>query len=55
MAGSEFGEVIVPGDPDESYLLESVVTGDMPEDGDPLSEDQIDLIRRWIIEGAKNN
>lgn len=55
MAGSEFGSVIEPGNPEESYLLESVEMGDMPEDGDPLSPEQVDLIRQWIIAGAPNN
>jgi hypothetical protein len=55
MAGSEFGSVIEPGNPDESYLLESVEMGDMPEDGEPLSPEQVDLIRQWIIAGAPNN
>ena len=25
----------------------------MPEEGDPLTADQIELIRTWILEGAK--
>lgn len=55
MAGSEYGTVIEPGDPDNSLLLEMVVEGDMPEDGDPLSAEEIELIRNWIAEGAENN
>ena len=27
----------------------------MPKDGPPLSKDQIDTIRRWIAEGARND
>lgn len=55
LLGSEFGAVVEPGNPEESYLLESVEMGDMPEDGDPLTPEQIDLIRQWIIAGAPNN
>ncbi len=55
MAGSEYGTVIEPGDPGNSLLLEMVEAGDMPEDGDPLSPDEIELIRTWIAEGAENN
>lgn len=55
MNGSEFGPVVEPGNPDDSYLLEMVANGDMPDEGDPLSVEQIDLIRSWIAEGAENN
>ena len=55
MAGSEFGSVVEPGDPDGSILLEMVAVGDMPEEGDPLTPEQIEAIRTWIAEGAQNN
>ena len=55
MAGSEFGSVVEPGNPDDSMLLVLVEDGDMPEEGDPLSPEDIELIRTWIAEGAKNN
>lgn len=52
--GAGEGWAVIPGDPDASMLLE-VVSGDeprMPEDGPPLSEQEIELLRRWISEGA---
>lgn len=55
MAGSDYGPVIEPGDPDGSLFLDMIVNGDMPEDGDPLSPEQIEIIRTWIAEGAQNN
>lgn len=55
IAGSEYGTVVEPGDPEGSLLLEMIVMGDMPEEGDPLTPEQIDLIRTWIAEGAENN
>jgi mono/diheme cytochrome c family protein len=59
MAGSEFGSVVEAGNADDSVLMDMIVAGDMPsqDDGpvDPLSEEEIDLIRRWIDEGAENN
>ena len=55
MAGSEFGTVIEAGDPDKSILLDMVAVGDMPEEGDPLTPEQIELIRTWIVEGAEDN
>ena len=55
MAGSEFGSVVEPGDAEGSYLLELVVEGDMPEEGDPVPEAEIETIRGWILAGAPNN
>ena len=52
MAGSEFGSVVDPGDV-ESLLLLMVEDGDMPEGGDRLSDEKIELIKNWILEGAK--
>lgn len=52
---------VVPGDPDASYLLEKI-SQDTPAHGkrmplkdDPLSDDEIELIRQWIAAGAKND
>ena len=55
MAGSEFGTVIEAGDAEASYLLEMIVEGDMPEEGDPVPEAEIETIRSWIAAGAENN
>ncbi len=55
MAGSEYGSVIEPGDPDNSLLLEMIEDGDMPEEGDPVPPEDIEKIRTWIAEGAENN
>lgn len=55
MAGSDYGSVIEPGDADGSLLLEMIVAGEMPQDADPLSEEQVELIRSWIDAGAENN
>lgn len=49
--------VVVPGKPEESLLLELVMPFDdeppeMPEDAEPLSAEEIDVLRRWIAEGA---
>lgn len=55
MAGSEYGPVIEAGNPDESLLVEMIEMGDMPEEGDPLTPEQIETIRTWIAEGAENN
>ncbi|MBW3539711.1 MAG: DUF1549 domain-containing protein [Planctomycetes bacterium] len=47
---------IVPGKPDESYLVELITPTDgraeMPKEKDPLLDRDINLIRQWIAEGA---
>lgn len=54
------GWVIEPGNPEESILLQRIISTDpddrMPpphEHPDPLSQYEVDLIRRWIKAGAK--
>ena len=48
------GWLVVPGKPDESWLLD-VVSGDkpaMPKTGDRLTKDEIAKLRAWIAAGA---
>ena len=51
------GGYIEPGEASESHLVELItpVAGkaEMPKDADPLTSDEIDVIRKWIDEGAK--
>ncbi|MEM9646515.1 MAG: c-type cytochrome domain-containing protein, partial [Planctomycetota bacterium] len=59
--GGESGQAaIVPGKPDESYLLDQIVVHDgyaeMPKDPfKPLSDVEVDTIRNWIAQGAIND
>lgn len=55
---------VEPGEPDQSYLVHKIqgthldVGGTglrMPRGQEPLSDDQIRLIRAWIEQGARNN
>ncbi|MEJ7608556.1 MAG: hypothetical protein WKF37_20375 [Bryobacteraceae bacterium] len=60
MLGGNLGKAIVPGDSGRSLLLHFVEgrRGErhrMPKDGRPLSHSQVDTIRRWIDEGAKDD
>ena len=41
-------ELVVPGSADESKLLQRVVKGEMPPDGDKLTKDEIETLRKWI-------
>ncbi|NUQ66156.1 MAG: DUF1549 domain-containing protein [Pirellulales bacterium] len=54
LAGGESGPAIVPAKPDESLLLDYVGGEEpaMPKGRDPLSAEEIALLRRWIAEGA---
>lgn len=61
MKGTQFGPVVLPGDPLASVLV-MLVEGRvdpsirMPHgDGPPLSEAEILTIRRWLEQGALNN
>ncbi|MDJ0699215.1 MAG: CHRD domain-containing protein [Woeseiaceae bacterium] len=51
---------VKPGDPDNSYLVRKVegngiVANRMPLGAPPLSQEQIDLIRQWVLNGAEDN
>ena len=50
--------LVEPGNPDESYLLlkvrgdDEIISQRMPP-GNPLSAEQVEIIRAWIASGAK--
>ncbi len=57
LKGGDSGPAIVPGNIDESILLERIfLPADddeiMPPDNGPLSSNQQDILKRWIITGA---
>ena len=56
--GSKEGPVVKAGNPDESSLYQRIVLPAddddiMPPKGDPLTKAQTDLIKLWIVSGAK--
>ena len=60
LAAGESGEkAVVPGQPDASHLLAEITPKDgkaeMPKDKAPLSQVEIDLIRKWIEQGATDD
>jgi hypothetical protein len=60
LEGGNLGKVIVPGDPERSLLLHFVdgrrgESHRMPLGARPLTGEQIETIRRWISEGAKDD
>ncbi|MBI1312787.1 DUF1553 domain-containing protein [bacterium] len=58
-AGESESAPVVPGKPDESYLVKLITPengeAEMPKGKKPLHESEIELIRKWIAEGAKND
>ncbi len=48
---------IVPGDADASEMIRRLTLHDpeerMPLDGEPLNEEEIDLLRKWVDQGAE--
>jgi len=58
-AGESGSVAIVPGKPDESYLVSQITPekdeASMPQGKKPLAASEIALIRRWIEEGAKDD
>lgn len=57
MQGGKSGPVVVTGHPAKSLLVDLVSGIDpmMPKIGNPITENQVALIRQWISEGAAND
>jgi uncharacterized membrane protein len=55
MDGSDDGPVIVPGDANDSLLVQKLAQGKMPKRGPKLTPTQIQIITDWIDAGALNN
>ncbi len=57
LRGGDGGPLFVPGKPAESELLRRVASADeterMPPEGERLSANEIDVLRRWIEMGAE--
>jgi len=55
MKGSDNGIVIIPGDSDNSMLVQMILAGKMPKRGPKLTPAQVQLIIDWIDQGALDN
>ena len=56
--GKKGGPAVIPGKPDESPIiqyLQGLREPQMPKGNPPLSEDDLHLIRLWILAGAKDD
>ncbi len=59
-AGDSGKAAITAGKPEASYLIEEILPGkdgkaEMPKGRDPLTKVQIDLVTRWVQEGATDD
>ena len=57
LRGGESGAAIAPGEPDRSLILEKAA-GDkpvMPPAGDPMTKEEIEILRQWIAAGAQDD
>ncbi|HEY0982827.1 c-type cytochrome domain-containing protein [Schlesneria sp.] len=57
LKGGESGPSIVPGKPEESEIIRQI-SGDKPEmplNSEPLAAAQIEIIRKWIAQGARDD
>jgi hypothetical protein len=52
MRGGESGAEVMAGKSGDSNLVNLIEDGTMPQDADPLSKDEIAVIRKWIDTGA---
>src|ERR1700761_2540719 len=57
LAKTESGKpAIIPGDPDQSEMIRRLTLDDpeerMPYKHEPLSKDEIDILRKWVAQGA---
>lgn len=54
-AGGESGPAIVPGKVAESFLIERIVSGEMPpgDEVEKLTTEEIEILQQWVAAGAK--
>ncbi|MCB2178589.1 hypothetical protein KQH61_04155 [bacterium] len=55
MEGGEDGQVVIPGDADNSLLAQLIIDQKMPKRGPKLTPAQTQIIVDWINEGALDN
>jgi len=55
LVGSQNGPVILPGNANDSLLVQKITAGKMPKRGPKLTPAQIQIITDWIDAGALNN
>ena len=51
--GGDQGPAIIPGKPDESFLIRQLREGEMPPEGKKVPAEKIGILAQWIAEGAQ--
>src|SRR5579871_4491216 len=54
LKGGDSGPAVVPGEPDDSFLVERITEGSMPppKQGERLTEAEVAAVRGWVKEGV---
>ncbi|MBI1346819.1 hypothetical protein GC163_11090 [bacterium] len=52
MKGGESGDTVLAHKPDDSMLQMEIESGSMPKEADPLTPEQMALVKKWIQTGA---
>ena len=55
IAGSWNDLIVEPGNVEKSYMIEQIVTGEMPKKEPRLLPAEIRIITAWVEAGAPNN
>ena len=57
LKGGDSGPLFEPGKPDESLLVKMIAgtPPEMPQKQPPLSAEKVELLRRWVAAGAKDD
>jgi len=55
MAGGKSGDIISPGNADNSKLISLITSGKMPKNGAKLNPDQVKILIDWVNAGAQDN
>ncbi|MDP1548447.1 MAG: c-type cytochrome domain-containing protein [Anaerolineales bacterium] len=55
MKGSRNGVALTPGDANNSLFVQLIVEGEMPNRGDRVTPEELQLIIDWVNQGALNN
>ena len=55
--GGKHGPAFLAANPKDSSILEEISGAEpsMPKEGDPLTKDEVAMIERWIVQGAKDD
>lgn len=53
LGNGQSGKAVIPGNSAESPLFQFISDHSMPQDADPLSAEQTELVRKWIETGAR--